>query len=256
MVREAFTDSRSRIQWAKESLADFERCARIYFRRTPYELIVEPDSHGIHERHKLRFGKPLPLALTKYAVHAVEDLRSALDLAACEIARLNGGISIEEVHFPFSKSSADFKSRINSACRGFPQEIKQLFASYEPYAGGSDLLFAIKDLGNASKHKIIVSVASIVGKSLPYIESSASLTRPITLFEGYNSEENEITYAVTQRGLQWKYQAHFSFQLCFGNVGAIEGRSVRDNIDAMIGAVTTIVDEIEAETRRLGLLAS
>ncbi len=80
--RSAFADSRLRIQWAKESLADFERCARIYFRRISYELVAEPDSDGIHEHHKLRLGKPFPLTLTKYTVHVVEDLRAALDLAA------------------------------------------------------------------------------------------------------------------------------------------------------------------------------
>ncbi|MFZ1011608.1 MAG: hypothetical protein WAN65_32530 [Candidatus Sulfotelmatobacter sp.] len=251
MSREAFTDSRLRLQWAKESLTDFERCGNIYFKRTPRELIIEPDPDGIHERHKFRFRKPFPLTLTKHTVRAIEDLRAALDLAACDVARLKG-LSVDDVHFPFCKSSTDLKSRINSACKDFPEEIKRLFAGYEPYAGGSDLLFAINELCNASKHKIIVPVASTVGTSLPYIETS-SATRPIRLFEGWDSDENEITFAITERGLKWKYRAKFSFRICFGKVGAIEGRDVRDNINGMILAVTTIVDEVEAESRRLGL---
>lgn len=250
--RSAFADSRLRIQWAKESLADFERCARIYFRRISYELVAEPDSDAIHEHHKLRLGKPFPLTLTKYTVHVVEDLRAALDLAACDVARI-ANLSVDGVHFPFCQSATDFKSRINSACKGFPKGITDLFASYEPYTGGSELLFAINELCNRSKHKIIVPVASTVGTSLPYIETS-SMTRPIRIMEGFASDEDEITFAITERGLQWKYHAKFSFGICFGKVGAIEGRDVRDNLDGMIRAVATIVDEIEAESRRLGLL--
>jgi hypothetical protein len=71
-----------------------------------------------------------------------------------------------------------------------------------------------------------------------------------------DSDKNEITYAITQRGFQGKYHARFSFRICFGKVGAIEGRDVRDHIDGMIRAVATIVDEIEAESRRLGLVAA
>lgn len=252
MGREGFWDSRLRLQWAKEGLADFERCAKIYFARTPREFIIEPDPDGVHERHKLKFCRPLPVALTKHTVHVIEDLRAALDLAACDVARAKG-LPVDKVHFPFCKSSTDFKSRINSACKDFPKEITGLFASYEPYAGGSDLLFAINELCNASKHAIITPVASIVGTSFPYIETSAA-TRPIRIIEGYNSEENEITYAITERGLRWKYRAQFSFRICFGKVGKIEGRDVRDNIEGMIGTVATIVDEIEAELRRLGLM--
>ena len=249
----AFTDSRLRLQWANESLTDFVRCANIYFKRAPREFVVEPDLDGIHERHKFRFCKPLPLSLTKHTVHAIEDLRAALDLAACDVARL-ASLPADEVHFPFSRSKTDFKSRVNRVCKGFPQEIKDLFAGYEPYAGGSDLLFAINELCNASKHQIITPVVSIIGTELPYIESSAVM-HPIPIML-YSRSENEITYAITERGLKWMYKAEFSFRVCFGKVGEIAGRDVLDNIDGMIRAVDAIVCEIEAESRKIGILAT
>jgi len=62
------------------------------------------------------------------------------------------------------------------------------------------------------------------------------MTRPIRIMEGFASDEDEITFAITERGLQWKYHAKFSFGICFGKVGAIEGRDVRDNLDGMIRA--------------------
>jgi hypothetical protein len=72
----------------------------------------------------------------------------------------------------------------------------------------------------------------------------------------YSRGQNEITYAITERGIKWKHKAEFSFRICFGKVGAIEGRDVLDNIDGMIRAVDAIVYEIEAESRKIGLLAT
>jgi hypothetical protein len=71
----------------------------------------------------------------------------------------------------------------------------------------------------------------------------------------YSTGEEEIIYAIAERGLKWKYEANFSFRVCFGKIGAIEGRDVAENIEGMIRAVDMIVHEIEAESRRIGILA-
>jgi hypothetical protein len=88
---------------------------------------------------------------------------------------------------------------------------------------------------------------------MPYMESS-SVRHPIFIML-YSHDENEITYAITERGLKWNYKAEFSFRVCFGKVGAIEGRDVLKNIDGMIQAVDAIICEIEAESRMIGILA-
>jgi hypothetical protein len=259
--RNPFANSRLRLEWAKEDLADFEWSAESYLNRKPYRFAIDPDPDGIHERHKLKLSEPLPSALTKHTVHALEDLRSALDLATFAVALL-ADAPLDNVHFPFSGTGADMKSRLNSACKDFPEEIKGLFASYQPHSGGSELLYAIKELGNASKYQLIVPVAHGIGTTMPYFETTGG-TRPLRIFEGLsnletftNSEEGEITFAITERGLNWKYEADFTFSICFGKIGAIEGRNVRDNIAGMIEAVTLIIDETESEMRRLGLLCT
>jgi hypothetical protein len=257
MGTDAFEDSQLRLQWAKESLADFERCARIYFRRTPCTPFIEPDSDGIHEHHKLRLRKPFPITLTKHTVYVIEDLRASLELTAIAVAKLLNftPTELEEVHFPFCKSASNFKSRIGSCCKRFPQEITGLFGSFEPYDGTNNLLFAINELCNSSKHRIIVPVASAVGVNLPYMEGVGG-TLPIRINTGglFDREKNEITYATTERGIQLKYYAEFSFGVTFDNVGPLEGYPVAYNLDAMIRAVTEIIDATETETRRLGLI--
>jgi hypothetical protein len=250
----AFANSRLRLQWAKEEFADFQRCARIYFERTPRSLSIEPDSDGIREHHKLRFDRPFPSTLTKRTVHVVENLRAALDLTAIAVARL-AELSLDNVHFPFCKTAADFKSRIGHCCKGFPEQITRLFGSFEPYGATDNLLFAINELCNASKHQIIVPAASAVGVNLPYVEIIGA-AHPLIIGEGFffDSEKNEITFAIAERGVQLKYRAQFGFDIVFGKIGLLEGRSVGANLDGMIRAVTMIIDETETESGRLELL--
>jgi hypothetical protein len=184
----------------------------------------------------------------------IEDLRAALDMIAVTVARLTK-LPVDDVHFPFCKTAADFKSRIFRSCKDFPEEITKLFGGFEPYGRSDNLLFAINELCNSSKHRLIVPVASKVGVNLPYIETFGG-SRPITIMEGVfdGEEEDEITYAITERRLRWKHHVQFSFGIAFGKVGALDGYEVQSNLEAMISAVATVLDATEAETRKLGLL--
>jgi hypothetical protein len=249
----AFQGARLRIRWAKESLANFERSARLYYKRAPYGRVVEPDPDGIHERHKLKLYKPLPASLTKNTIRTVENLRSALDLMAVAIARLLN-VPLHNVAFPFSKTASDFKGRLNSCCKGFPKEITRLWHDYEPYGRTDNILFAINEICNTSKHRIIVPVSSKAGIRFPYIQTVGG-ARPLTIFEGvWDSEENEITYAITECGLKWKHRVQIAMGVFFGDVGGAAGYEVEPNLRKMIASVATIVDETEIECRKLGLL--
>jgi hypothetical protein len=254
MSREPFADSRLRLQWAKEGFGDHERCTRIYFKRTACTPFIELDPDGIREHHKLRLGKPFPSSPTRHTIHVIEDLRAALDLTAIAVARL-AKLLVDEVHFPFCKTAADFKSRIGSCCKGFPEQITGLFASFEPYGRTDNLLFAVNELCTASKHRVVVPVASAAGVNLPYIESIGG-SGPIIINAGglFDSEKNEITYATTKRGLHLKYHAEFALGIAFGDVGPLEGYLVLPNLDGMIRVVAMIVDGTEAESRRLAAL--
>src|SRR5712672_3377305 len=129
-----FKDSRMRIAWAKKDIANFERSAKRFFKHAKPSLVTDPDPDGVRELHKLRFGKQLPTTLTQKTISACENLRSALDLLAVQVARLASVPDVDHIHFPFSKCAGDFKSRLNSrACKALPDGIKALFASYEPY---------------------------------------------------------------------------------------------------------------------------
>ncbi len=251
--RRAFNDARLRVRWAKESLANFERIARRYFKRTPYERITEADPDGRRERHKLRLLKPMPVSLTNNAIRTVENLRSALDLTAAAVAEL-AGVSTDNVYFPFSKAASDFDNRIGSCCKGFPKDITELWRGYEPYGRADNLLFAINEICNTSKHRVIVHVAPKAGVHMPLMETSDVLTLPIEIVEGMWDDENEITYAITQRGLKWRHRVQIAMGIAFGNVGEAAGFEVEPNLAKMCWIVETIIDGTEAKCREIGLI--
>ncbi|HET6842754.1 MAG TPA: hypothetical protein VFK06_13905 [Candidatus Angelobacter sp.] len=254
-MRNRFIDAKTRIDWAKKDIAKFERKARNFFKNTPYGLVIEPEPDGIHELHKFRLAKKIPPVLTRHTVYAIENLRHALDLAAVEVGRLCNATNVGDVHFPFCKTKADIKSRINSvACKELPDEIKTLFSSFEPYNGGNDLLWAINELCNTSKHRLILPIAGQTGVNIPLIETASLITHPIEIIDGVsNSIEDEVVYARTQLGMKWKHRVQVAIGIAFGKVEVVEGKPVYVTLREMLRIVSEIVSATENECHRLGL---
>ena len=254
-MRRHFVSSRTRIKWAKEDAAHFERSARRFFKGAKGAVVVEPDVDGIYEVHKFRLKKPLPDVLTKKTVSSVENLRAALDSAVYEIGGLAGAPKLDKLYFPFCATKADLASRIDSCCKGIPKEIRSLLASYEPYEGGEEVVWAINELCRASKHRIIIPVNPGASVVFSHFEIAGG-TRPVYVCDGQSilCDENEIIIARTERGSKYNYKASIAFGVAFGPVRPIEGREVFPNLNRMLDAVSAIVNELEQECKKISLI--
>src|SRR6516164_2783348 len=125
-----FEGSRTRIGWADVDTAEFERREQIFSKRTEMLSVVEPESDGIYEIHKLIRKKPVPDILTQRAISTAENLRAALDLAIVEVGSLAKLSNLESLSFPFCATDKDLTGRIEECCAGIPQEVKTLLISY------------------------------------------------------------------------------------------------------------------------------
>ena len=95
----------------------------------------------------------LPGAIIGDAVH---NIRTALDLMASELARLNGE-SDRNVYFPFASSAANFPKQLKS--KGFHKtgvESVIVLEGLRPYRGGDESLRAIHDLDIEDKHTALI----------------------------------------------------------------------------------------------------
>jgi hypothetical protein len=95
----------------------------------------------------------MPGAIVGDAIH---NLRSALDLMASELARINGR-SDKSVYFPFSDSADTFDEAIKK--KNFHrtgQDSVDLLREFSPYRGGNEDLRAIHDLDISDKHTALI----------------------------------------------------------------------------------------------------
>ncbi|HXE91262.1 MAG TPA: hypothetical protein VNK82_09900 [Terriglobales bacterium] len=250
-MKRPFDDSRKRIAWAKRDFKQFKGRCRRFLKSNPHIAVTEMDDEGIYELHKIKLAKPLPEVLTHRVSGVLESLRAALDLAASSVATLAGGDS-GNVHFPFSATEADFKSRLGSACKNFPKEIHALFASFKPYKGGDDALWALNELCNASKHRLIVPIGMSTG---PLHVERMEVSGPFRIpYCGWDGDKDELIYAAVRPGTKIRYKVHVSFAVAFGEIEIMKGKPVEAKLDALIRKVSGIIAATKAECLKIGLL--
>jgi hypothetical protein len=99
---------------------------------------------------------------------AIHNLRSALDVLAAEMARLNDPTA-QKVAFPFPDTEANLKRHIKDRNFGRcgPKAI-EILEQIQPYYGGNDLLRHLHQLDITDKHEILLPVG--VAISSPVID--------------------------------------------------------------------------------------
>ena len=86
----------------------------------------------------------------------IHNLRSALDLLACDLVLANGG-NPKGVYFPFFKTADGLNKKIKDRDfnRAGPDAVA-LLTRYQPYEGGDSPLYAIHLLDIIDKHRMLV----------------------------------------------------------------------------------------------------
>jgi hypothetical protein len=102
----------------------------------------------------------------------IHNLRSALDLVACDMVRAVEGkdANIDRVYFPFCRSAEDLDTAIR--LRQFDragERAVQVLRGLKPYRGGNAALRAIHDLDIQDKHTSLILALTTV--SVPIIRT-------------------------------------------------------------------------------------
>lgn len=250
-MRHPFSSPRMRIARAKEHIRNLDRRVKRFFDAKPYARVAERDDDGINDLHKVKLTKTFPAGVTSVAAEAIEGLRSALDHAAFATAVLSGVKHSKSAYFPISSSAAELDRVIKGRCKDIPPEIVALFRSFTPYKGGNDLIWALNNACNTSKHGIILPVGMATsGMHINHmvISGSGSIPAPV-----WNSEKNEIVFATTGPDTNFQYDLNISFFVAFGEVEGIGGQPAVPILNAIACEVNRIVVDIETEAKRIGL---
>lgn len=122
---------------------------------------------------KFEMTKPIPEEIPLIIGDAIHNLRSALDLMACEIVTLSEGTPSKWTNFPIRNTKKELEATLNGG------EIKiagtdiiaLILDVIKPYKGGNDTLCALHSLDIADKHKLLLPIISVV--ALTHVNAKA-----------------------------------------------------------------------------------
>jgi hypothetical protein len=159
--------AKSHIQELEQVVAEWFKSEPVTFRTTPRPhkpVAMPPDApeklRGM-QLFEMAFdmewqNQPAPEVTAAILGDIFHNLRSALDLMACELARKNSG-SDDEVYFPFAINAAELDRIIEKRFgKAGPAAVKLLRETIKPYRGGNDMLRAIHDLNVQDKHRMLI----------------------------------------------------------------------------------------------------
>lgn len=150
---EYFRWSRVKLKRAHKFIAEVEVGLATYNSSNPYS--AEWDFSGAETALRINRKEVDPELLAALG-DAVHNMRTALDLMASELVRLNGK-NDKDVYFPFAASQNQFPDAIKK--KNFHRagnDAVALLNQFAPYKGGNERLRAIHDLDIEDKHKSIL----------------------------------------------------------------------------------------------------
>jgi hypothetical protein len=250
-----FYSAQLRLLRAEEHLNDLEAQIRAFFAEQPHTIVAEPDPDGAHEIYKLKFTKRFPFRWRILATEIIEHARSSLDHAAfaCHLAA-RGDPNCRYVSFPFGKTPNDFETAIKGRSKDLTTEIKARLRLFNCYEGGNDLLYALNNLANLSKHALIAFVAGstldfqITGGAGPFSLVGIQMNNAIR----WDAAKNEIVYARAKKGSHFEHQIKFTAFVAIQEKELTSAEPAVDILRAMLGEVCAVTTGLDAECTRLG----
>ncbi len=241
-----FGASKLKVQRANEHIAHLCREVAVYKKESRYRVFV--DHHSMPNVHRLVASRryPPPNSWATLIGDTIHNLRSALDLLACDTMRLhNKGVS--SVHFPFADKAENLEDTIRSRTvhRARP-EVVNLFYSLRPYKGGDELLYGIHELDIQDKHKLLIPV--VAASSLGRIDFKLANHPPteISLVYLFSADEKEVCGLFVDSGLkpEFKYEEKPKFEVLF-DIGGVRHKPVLPTLLQMSKLVNEIIVKFE-----------
>lgn len=250
-----FWSARRRLARADKHIADFKSETDAYFGRKPYAVVHEKHPGGTHVFHKIKFTESVPDVITDFTFDAVSNLRASLDHAVYPIVSVYARDRAEFAHFPIADTALDLNARlIGKHAKTFPPDIISLFRRLQPYKGGDGHpIWALNRVRRQAEHRITVHCN--VSGSTRWLHAELIGGESASLFEFLpSSGENDVVFAISERGSNLKYDLNFTPFIAFGNyVDVAAGESVGNFLEVAREKACSAVSALEAEALRLGI---
>jgi hypothetical protein len=161
MYNERQLGPRTKLERAKEHTRELKAEIDAFINRKPYYTRTERDPDTGKETDYLIIEGELPPRWGAVIGDAIHNLRSSLDLLACQLVLVNGRTSLEGVYFPICKTVNGFEQSLSRLkAKGVGDKAISLLRRINPYKGGNDKLWRLHRLNIDDKHRLLIPMAS------------------------------------------------------------------------------------------------
>ena len=203
---------------------------------------------------KYRLGVPIPYMLRGVLTDTVVNLRSALDHCGFAFSGLPDD-KTSKTNFPFCHSASELPGRKTGMSAEIPPAIFAVMASFQPYPSGNALLWALNEIANTHKHRIIKPFGSLnVATQLD--GTIRTRQHPAVLTMKWDGEKNEIEVLRVAKGgsVRLNIQMQITTAIVFDKIPVVEGKKVSATLETQCGIVSDVINAVEAKARETGLL--
>ena len=99
-MRDLFNSPKRRLRRAKHHISNLNTRIKKFFKKYPCVRVIEKDTDGTTDLHKIKLAKRLPENIDELAWEAVEGLRAALDQVGFAVAFAFGKTEAKSAYFP------------------------------------------------------------------------------------------------------------------------------------------------------------
>ena len=149
-----FDGPRLKIKRAEKHIAELKELVNEFAATVEYIMQPIAQTHT-HTTYVFRFAKPPPCEVPVVIGDAVHNLRAALDIMICDIARLREKSS-DQLKFPFAPHAEGLEDIFKKGLKRLGPDIVEAVRALKPYKGGNLALRALHDLDIDDKHEAII----------------------------------------------------------------------------------------------------
>jgi hypothetical protein len=182
----------------------------------------------------------------------VHNLRSALDTAGYDIAVASGVTSPKNSAFPFAGSIGQMANALGRS-KDLPPQIQSLFCGFQPYPGGDDLLWALNEMCNTDKHRMLIPMGQGMVRASAAVRGTGFFSMPDP--HVWDRTKNEMELITLGPGATFNYHFDFRLFVAFSEIKVVDGEEVLRTFYELGRSVQSILTAIEAESRRIGIIS-
>lgn len=241
---------------ASAQIEEFERQVASFFDSQPYQRVVEHDAKTRSDTHKIKLTREIPGQFRSNARHIASDIRSSLDHIGYASAIATGKSNPRKTHFPFARSAGEAGNVKKRNCKDLPNEIFDVFWSFQPYLGGDDTLWALNEIANCNKHRSVVPVGhGLSGGQMMTNFSCDGMCHEMAFPPNWDAEKNEAILCVVDSTANTNYNLQLGFDICFGDIDVLRRQPVIPVLKYLRDIARNIVHAADSEGVRIGIFS-